>query len=428
MAPEHGTTARRLNFGFRTAPVPTLIFLGGVFLTFAPLMFMTLRTGEQAPWSTVALAFVLSGICAVFWAMGGILSVKWFFVALPAQLVVAFIVPTGLLGRYGVRSSGLDSVGLLSVACIAIGYACFCVVIVGYARRAISMATEMDLAAQIHRHLVPSIAIASEGYELAAESRPSGAMGGDVLHAVALPDGSIEAAVADVSGHGVRAGVVMAMVKATIESARDRALGAFGAGRDAGAGVAPHQARGAVDGRRLVKDIACELNRVLHALTEPDMFVTAAIVHADAHGRVHAVIAGHPPALRVSGGAAGGVASSAVAAGTRRVTRIGGPGLPLGVVPEFEPEAFESQLEPGDSLVLYTDGLTEATIRSRNGASNRDAKQVQRLEIDGLEAIVRAGPDGSAALASDILGKVDLAAGGVALEDDRSVLVLSRTH
>lgn len=403
MATEHGTTARRLNFGLRTAPMPTVLFLGGVFLTFAPLMFLTLRTGEPASWTTVAIAFTLSGICAVLWAMGGILSPKWFFVAVPAQIAVAFIVPTGLLGSYGVRSSGLDPIGLVSVVCIAVGYACFCVVIVGYVRRAIGLAVEMDLAAQIHRHLVPSIEIETDRYELAAESKPSGAMGGDVLHAVALPDGSIEAAVADVSGHGVRAGVVMAMVKATIESARGRVQ------RDAASGAQG----GKIDGRRAVTELAVELNRVLFALTEPDMFVTAAIVHADPLGRVHAIVAAHPPILHRRGGGAA-------------LESIGGPALPLGVLSDIEPEVLESQLAPGDSLILYTDGLTEAIDRRRAAAAaSGDAKAAPiRIGVDGLQAIVTASSAAPADQARGVLEGVAAASGPEGLDDDRSVLVL----
>ncbi len=73
----------------------------------------------------------------------------------------------------------------------------------------------MRLARQIHETLVPPIDYEDERIEVFGLSRASAAMGGDLVDLVHR-DGSLDVYLADVSGHGVRAGVVMGMLKAAI--------------------------------------------------------------------------------------------------------------------------------------------------------------------------------------------------------------------
>jgi len=389
------TVAAPFELDLRHAPGATLLFLFGVFFTFAPMLVLSVTPGRELAPSTIALWFVISGICGTLWALGGVVS-SWLFIPAGAmQLFIAFAIGQRWFGAAGLSATKFNSVGGVAMLSIAAGYTCFVTYIVRHARRSIALSAEMALAARIHQHLVPDLAFECGPFQIAARSEASGVMGGDVMHAVPLADGAIEAIVADVSGHGVRAGVVMAMVRSAMESHRGR--------------------RAAGDGRALVTDLALELNRVLVALTEPDMFVTAVIIHAAPNGVVHVAGAGHPPLLHRHARLDEG----------ERVTALALPGLPLGVIEDFEPTLETLTLERGDALVLYTDGLTETAL-ARSAARPRDGRAgVQRLDIEGLTPLVASAPDGVMNAVEYLLDAVDAAGGRLPAEDDRTVLVLA---
>jgi len=385
------SNVRGLMFSQLGGMAPTILFLFGVFLTFAPVMLMTVRTAvTPGPWG-LAMYFIVSGLCGTLWAMGGVFDRRIFIIAVIAQLAAVVFLPAGLGGN-AVRAVGGSPVGVASVLSIAAGYTCFAVVISRYARQSMTLSVEMDLAGRIHRHLVPAVDLSAEGFEVAARSDASGYMGGDVVHATVRDDGSVEAIVADVAGHGVRAGVVMAMVRSAIES------------------HSAHREQG--DGRSLVLGLATELNRVLVALTEPDMFVTAALVHVMPDGRFVGLLAAHPPFLCRRAASRGGA-----------VETLGGDGLPLGVLPELDTTIVTGAIEPGDSLILYSDGITEAAVL-RRGRDDR-TKVKPMLGLEGVAAIA-ATLSGSAQESVDrMLDEVDRRCPGIA-EDDRSVLVIRR--
>ncbi len=388
------TTARHTSqkTWFTRSPRASLLFFLGVFFTFAPVMTLLGQMESPSP-IAVAFWFVVSGVCGVLWALTSV-STRWLLVAIPAQITAAMLGPRRWMGPFYLPVSGYNPIGVISVGSIALGYACFLTCIVVYSRRAMRLGVEMDLAAQIHRYLVPEISLREGGFEVAARSDASGAMGGDLVHAGILADGSAEAIVADVAGHGVRAGVVMAMVRSALESHRTRRGDA---------------ALTAADGPASLSALAADLNRVLSALTEPDVFVTAAMVHVAPDGALSAITAGHPPILVRTAGARG----TAGGAGTRT---LGGPDFPLGVIPDAPAATIlTDRLGPGESLVLYTDGLTEASI-----------PRGRRLEVEGLAAIVERAPQEAAAAVDAILAGVIAAAAPGPPEDDRTVLVLRR--
>ncbi len=394
------------HFDFRRSTGATILFMLGVALTFAPLLLLTVTTARPPGPPAVAFWFTVSGGCAVLWALAGTTDRRLFFAAIPAQALASMAIPATWLGPFTLGASSTNGLGVLSVLCIGAGYACFVIFIVVHGRRAVAMSVEMSLAARIHRHLVPEIDLASDHFRVAARSEASGVMGGDVVHAALLPDGSIEAIVADVSGHGVRAGVVMAMVRATLESHRAR--------------------RGAERGGELVESMASELNRVLTALTEPDMFVTAAIVHVDRDGAFEALVAAHPPLLlrRDGPGAPGGPGAAGV------TETLGGAGMPLGVMEELDASRSSGHLGPGDELVLYSDGLTETRVasgRAEGGdAGARGRAAASMLGVDGLERFVAGMPAEPTRAVDGVLRQVAQASISAEPEDDRSILVIRR--
>src|SRR5262245_270984 len=199
------------------------------------------------------------------------------------------------------------------------------------------MSTEIALARDIHATLVPPVATATPRVELRGASYPTTEVGGDLLDVVPGDDADT-VFVADVSGHGVPAGVLMAMIRSAIR-VRLRA----GAALD-----------------ELVRD----LNWIVYESTEPRLFATFVAMRFGAGG-VEYAIAGHPPILRVRAADGG-------------VDRLETEPPPLGILPAHPFTARRVDAAPGDVFVLFTDGLTE--VRDRNG---------NMLGEDGFVELVR---------------------------------------
>ncbi|MFI6659993.1 PP2C family protein-serine/threonine phosphatase [Streptomyces sp. NPDC050523] len=163
----------------------------------------------------------------------------------------------------------------------------------------------------------------TEGLDLAARYLPATRglnIGGDWYDALPQPDGSVLAVVGDVTGHGLRAAVIMGQLRT--------ALRAYAAEDDSPA------------------RILTRLHRMLRH-QQPNLYATAVIARFRP-GDPHVVwaAAGHPPAVvRVPGG------------GVRVLDAR--PGVMLGVPLPFEYEDQRAELPPGSTLVLYTDGLVE---------------------------------------------------------------------
>ncbi|MEU2552070.1 PP2C family protein-serine/threonine phosphatase [Streptomyces sp. NPDC014940] len=164
---------------------------------------------------------------------------------------------------------------------------------------------------------------ATEGLQLAARYLPATRglnIGGDWYDAFPHPDGSLLAVVGDVTGHGLRAAVIMGQLRT--------ALRAYALEDDSPA------------------RILTRLHRML-CHQQPNLYATAVVVRFRP-GDPHVVwaAAGHPPALvRAPGGAV-------------RVLDAR-PGVMLGVPVPFEYEDHTARLPAGSTLVLYTDGLVE---------------------------------------------------------------------
>jgi sigma-B regulation protein RsbU (phosphoserine phosphatase) len=160
---------------------------------------------------------------------------------------------------------------------------------------------------------------------------PADGIGGDIYAIMALPDESVALMIADVSGHGVTAALISAMVKTFFESQVR-----FGQGPLAWAQA---------------------MNRDLARSTLSEQFATAFLARLDpAKDRMQYVVAGHVAPLLIKGGAAGGA---------REPTVLSGIGFMLGIEEDLN---FTEQAVPfgkGDRLILYTDGLVEVEREDR---------------------------------------------------------------
>jgi serine phosphatase RsbU (regulator of sigma subunit) len=216
--------------------------------------------------------------------------------------------------------------------------------------------------ALLPQHL-PSVA----GYAWESHYATSTRAGGDYYDVLALPDGRLGIMVADATGHGAPAAVLMAMARALLR-----------------AGPGPLHPPG---------DVMERLNRQLGGLLPDGWFLTACFVVLDpANGRLDYSLAGHEPPLIVR----------ALTGSTEQVPDLGGP--PLGPFQGVRFGAGSSVLEPGDTLVLYTDGLTEAMgpehelfgverlQQALDGSKQASLPEVKARLLAALDAHVRAAP------------------------------------
>jgi PAS domain S-box-containing protein len=240
-----------------------------------------------------------------------------------------------------------------------------------------------ELADTLQRSLLPSMLPSVPGLELAARYRPGGGsalVGGDTYDVVPLPDGRWMVLIADVCGTGAEAAAVTALTRHTARAA------VASSGDPAEVLAAVHSA-------------------LLHEQAGgPLRFVTAAcLVLEPGPGTVRArlSIAGHPrPLLRGADGWA----------------EVGVVGLPLGVGDEPRLESVAVALEPGASLVLYTDGVTEA----------RDAEGTQFGEEGLVRLLTRPGPAAAECIVATIAAAVAERVSGSRYEaDDLAVLAIT---
>jgi serine phosphatase RsbU (regulator of sigma subunit)/anti-sigma regulatory factor (Ser/Thr protein kinase) len=182
------------------------------------------------------------------------------------------------------------------------------------------IAQELRVARLIQQTLLPRELPSLEGWQLAAHYQPAREVGGDFYDFIPLPAGRLGIVVGDVTDKGVPAALVMSSVRSLLRT---------GALRSDAPGAVLQQAN-----ELLVPDIPA------------NMFVTCLYAILDpASGLLRFANAGHDLPYRQRGG---------------DVAELRATGMPLGLLPGMTYEETEAVLEPGDRVVLYSDGLVEA--------------------------------------------------------------------
>jgi len=236
---------------------------------------------------------------------------------------------------------------------------------------------EMQAAAQIQQSILPAPWVGdgpTERIDLHAEMHPAREIGGDFYDYFLIDANRLAVIVADVSGKGIPASLFMAVsrtVMRSVASAEDMQAGMEAANRL----LATH-------------NTACMFVTLFHGVLDLSS------------GLLRYCNAGHNPPylLRAEGG---------------RDT-LGGTGIPFGIDAEIPYPIAETMLHPGDTLFLFSDGITEAF--DREGAEFGTAR---------LEAALAAGRGGSAAqLVAGVLGATAAFAAGAEQSDDITCLSL----
>jgi phosphoserine phosphatase RsbU/P len=222
--------------------------------------------------------------------------------------------------------------------------------------------TERDLAAagEMQRRLLPPLEQHWRGVEVVAEYRPAHQVGGDFFDVVTGSQRRLTVLIGDVAGKGVTAGLIMARVSGEIRRVTRR-------------GLRPSR-------------ILAAANRSLEEQDLGDRFVTAGCVSLDLPRAVWTVAsAGHPPALLLRRTGAMEI-----------LGQEGGPGLGLGCVKSWRCDEQEVPAQPGDTLLLMTDGLTDrldpaeicaSALRCNVGAGKGALLELRRDLFDRLTTI-----------------------------------------
>ena len=241
----------------------------------------------------------------------------------------------------------------------------------------LSLKGELEVAREIQLAMLPGGTYRSGDIEICGATRPANTVGGDFYDVLPLPDGRVILAVGDVAGKGSPAALLMALLLAMLRTLVDEEL----------------------DPEALVT----RLNAQIWRHSPGSRFITFFYaVYDPVSGTLTYVNAGQNPPL--------------VRRGPGRYERLAATGIALGMFDQSSYSALETRIDPGEMLVLYSDGITEA-----------ENPEGQPLEEAGLQVILDSYPDESpAGLSTQIIKGVERYAQASRFTDDLTILILKR--
>lgn len=245
-------------------------------------------------------------------------------------------------------------------------------------RKLTEIREQVKMAYEIQTNLLPHEAPTIPGYDLAGISIPASQVGGDYFDYIAMDDGRLAVTLGDVSGKGMPAALLMANVQATLRAQT----------------VPGHTAN----------ECLAQSNRLLCQSTRKGSFVTLFLALLDYRGhRMTFANAGHnrPYLVRPDG----------------EVETLNLGGLVLGFMPNHAYQQDEREFSVGETLVIYSDGVTEAFNPANEQFS--DERLIALLqELNGQSA---------RSITDTIVDRVKAFAGSRDQSDDITLLVVRRT-
>jgi sigma-B regulation protein RsbU (phosphoserine phosphatase) len=280
--------------------------------------------------------------------------------------------PFARLRRNALVSSAAALTLLLSLVLIARRFRAYV--------RGKQLEAQINVARQVQQDLLPQPGSPPRGVDVAAECLPAARVGGDFFDIVSLPGQRYAFLVGDVSGHGISAALLMGLIHGAMSS--------------------PHWGVEDDEANR-----AAELNHLLVTKSSEERFASLFWCAFDpAAGSLRYINAGHPPPLRIRG-------RDQMPADIDRLT-AGGP--VLGVLDGVSYSVEQIPAAPGDVLVLFSDGVVEAT---------NDAGEF--FGEDRLVAVVQQSVEAPPrAIVDAILSAVRTFTGGRPAEDDQTLLIV----
>ncbi len=240
---------------------------------------------------------------------------------------------------------------------------------------------EVGVAAAIQKDLFPAKMPDIEGFDLAARTLAARQVGGDYFDALPLDGdaatGRCLLCVADVSGKGIPASLLMSSIQATLRALLTR--------------------------ETPLVELVTQTSRLLYATTPSNKYATAILLLVEPEtGVIRYVNAGHNDAVLLRSG--GGV------------ERLKSTGPPLGLLPNIPFAEATVQLDPGDLLAMSSDGVTEA----------QDAAEEEFGDDRFLESLMRGRQLGCRDAVERVFADVQEFASGVPQHDDITLMVVRR--
>jgi hypothetical protein len=336
-----------------------IVFLAAVFCVFAGIGIANdiANMGSWTP-QRFAVSTIVIGVFAIGYAVSGIILRNRFWKAMLPLMAVQFALMGFVAHRFPsapqpVQLNAAETIRLHSrlvfdgaavIITVCLGYIGFVHVSISEARRyaktqseKATLDTEMAAAREVQRVMIPEKLPSISGYAIESIYRPAAEVGGDFFQVIPLQSGRALLVIGDVSGKGLSAAMIVAMIVGMLNVA---------------AAYTEEPA-----------EILAELNRRLCGRTHGS-FATCLIVRLEEGGRLALANAGHPPPF-LNG------------------TELSFPGsMPLGVVETSDYAQVALEMGAGDRAVLLTDGVPEA--RNEQGAL---------LGFPQIESLLRGGAD-----------------------------------
>jgi sigma-B regulation protein RsbU (phosphoserine phosphatase) len=245
---------------------------------------------------------------------------KIYIVVILAVAGLLLVAGRGLLRESTIFNFGLTFAGTMAVGIL--GIALYRVTLeLRASRQELAMKqAELDFAMEVQLSLFPREFPRESGMEFSGVCIPARGVSGDYYDVIPLSGGRTGIAIADISGKGMSAAILMSNLQAVLRTL-------------AASGMAP-------------ETIAERLNRHLHEVTQGGRFATMVYAEWDpASRRFSYVNAGH---------------NAPIVVGANGVERLRATNTPLGILPDAEFRAEQCVLDPGSLLVLFSDGVTDA--------------------------------------------------------------------
>ena len=244
----------------------------------------------------------------------------------------------------------------------------------------VALQNELNIASQMQQSILPTQFPRGPDFQVYASMTPARNVGGDFYDIVHLEDNRIGVAIADVSDKGVPAALYMMSSRTLL--------------------------KGAAIGCESPSQVLDEVNRLLQDDSDTGMFVTLFYgIYDPATNEFTYANGGHNPPLIVH------------ADGSSTVLAMTG-GVALGVVPSIQYEQTTVALSPGDTILLYTDGITDATN-----------EEGEFIGLERLQATFAGNPPRDSRAANDaVFEALQNFVGDAAQADDITCLALSRSE
>ncbi|MBI2418073.1 MAG: serine/threonine-protein phosphatase [Ignavibacteriales bacterium] len=265
------------------------------------------------------------------------------------------------------------NLGIFTIGLLVTGYVLFVFVIGIEGKKRVRLETEMHVAAVMQNIVNMPDSYSKGGILIETRIKPAADVAGDYVDCFEISDSQFLMVIGDASGHGIGAGILAAMAKSAIKTA--------------------------IQFKSTVPEILATVNASLFQIAGREKFMTMSMVAIDTtRKKLEIATAGHPPAFFFSSGVLQTIRTPALGLGLKRVAA-------------YQSEVFD--YKTGDSIILYTDGIIEAT--NKEGAEYGS----QRLTECVYKNI---GQNGQ--LCDAVVSDITQFTGNKPLEDDVSIIHL----